>query len=224
MGRGGRADSLPAPAEFVKHPASSFAPTASASMPCRIRAISSWNTASAARTAAFGWLGRGTWRVNPRSRSHRHPVTGPTDTAQRPFTYRATFGPVHTPPSGGRFWRAEYRASRRRAVSRGSDPFPFRRSATPSGPRSFHRCGTARTVTADSPTTSATSAGVRGWSVRARSHRACHRGFSTGCRLDTYRYRTLPTGRWRTNGMRTTGFPPATSSCGINIGNQRKSV
>src|SRR5205085_98069 len=62
-----------------------------------------------------GWLGRGTWRVNPRSRSHRHPVTGPTTTPHRSRTYSATFGPAHSPPSGGRFWSAAYRASRPRA-------------------------------------------------------------------------------------------------------------
>ena len=73
-------------------------------------------------SAARGWAGRGTCSVNPRATSHRHPVSGRTVTRQRSRTYRATFGPVHTPPSGGRFCNAAYRAARRRAVSFGVGP------------------------------------------------------------------------------------------------------
>src|SRR5206468_904444 len=57
-------------------------------------------------SAELGWLGRGTWRLNPNSTSHRHPVSGHTLTCHRSATYRATFGPLHSPPSGGRSWRA----------------------------------------------------------------------------------------------------------------------
>jgi len=118
--------------------------------------------------------------VKPRSRSHRQAVTGPTATPQRSRTDRATFGPVHSPPSGGCFRRAADRASRCRSEGFGSDPFPVRPSVSPSGPRAFHRWGTARTVTPDSPTTAATWAGVRGSSARARSQTACQRVRSTG--------------------------------------------
>ena len=37
-------------------------------------------------SAERGWEGRGTCNVNPRSTSHRHPVTGPTDTPHRSRT------------------------------------------------------------------------------------------------------------------------------------------
>src|SRR5205823_5919206 len=85
-------------------------------------------------SADLGWLGRGTWRENPSSHSHRHPVSGRTLTCQRSATYRATFGPLHSPPSAGRLCNAAYRASRRRAESFGSAPLSVRRSISPSGP------------------------------------------------------------------------------------------
>src|SRR5581483_4633862 len=137
-------------------------------------------------SAARGWLGRGTWRVNPRPTSHRHPVTGPTTMPHRSATYRMTFGPVHTPPSGGRSCNAASSASRCRAVSFGAAPLSLRRSVSPSGPAAFQRCRTSRTVTSDRPTRAATWAGVRGSSVRARSQTACHRTFSIGCRHARY--------------------------------------
>ena len=46
-------------------------------------------------------------------------LTGATSMPHRSRTYRATFGPVHSPPSGGRLCNAAYRASRGRAASIG---------------------------------------------------------------------------------------------------------
>src|SRR5262249_57029313 len=68
----------------------------------------------------------------------------------------------------------------------GLGPVPLAAVGQPARPWSFHRCRTSRTVMTDSPTTSATWAGVRGSSARSSSQTACHRGFSTGCRHARY--------------------------------------
>src|SRR5262249_59666930 len=68
-------------------------------------------------SAERGWLGRGTWRVNPNSRSHRQPVSGRTRTPHRPAAYRATLGPLHSPPSVGRLLRAANSSARWSAES-----------------------------------------------------------------------------------------------------------
>jgi len=48
----------------------------------------------------LGCRGRGTRSENPSPTSHRHPVWATNSTPHRSRTYRATFGPVHSPAVG----------------------------------------------------------------------------------------------------------------------------
>src|SRR5262249_28585191 len=163
-------------------------------------------------SAERGWLGRGTWRVNPKFRSHRQPVCGRTATPHRSVAYRATSDPLHNPPSGGRFFKAANNSARWASESVGRPWLVARRSASPSGPCSFHRLSSARTLIRETPTTSATWVGVRCRSVRRRSQMACHRVFSTLLRQARYWAQAWFAVRWRITGNRRIGLPPKGSS------------
>jgi hypothetical protein len=75
-------------------------------------------------------------------------------------TYRTTLGPLHSPPSGGRFFSAASNCARWAPPSLDGEPLFLRPSVNPSGPCSFHLLRTSRVVMTDSPTTSATGRGA----------------------------------------------------------------
>jgi hypothetical protein len=143
-----------------------------------------------------------------RGQSHRHPACGRTATPHRSRTSRETFGPVHSPPSGGRFSRAANSSPRRSSVRGGLPRLLARRSVRPPGPSAFHRSRTARAVMTDAPTTAAARAGVRRSSVRRSSPTRCQRVFSTGCRQARYLAHAWRAVRWWRTGSRCTGSPP----------------
>src|SRR5215213_3020044 len=89
--------------------------------------------------AAAGWRGRGVWIDQPIARSASQPRCGRSVLRpSSPAIQAATFGPLHSPPSGG----GSRRRSRTRARSSGLStlggaPFWRRRSPRASGPRAL---------------------------------------------------------------------------------------